>query len=71
MAKNIVVKLIKAGIRSRLFNILDQYDNTIASSIERQDLINGMSFSVDDSVTSIKVVTDNGVSKLKVIGSLH
>lgn len=69
MSKIITIKLTKASIRSRLFNIFDQSGNVIASSIDRDSLVNGMSFTVDSSVTSVKVVADNGTSKLKTIGA--
>ena len=69
MSKIITIKLTKASIRSRLFNIFDQSGNSIAISIDRDSLVNGMSFTVGSGVTSIKVVADNGTSKLKTIGA--
>lgn len=69
MSKIITIKLTKASIRSRLFNIFDQSGNTIAFSIARDSLIDGMSFTVDSSVSSVKIVADNGTSKLKTIGT--
>ena len=68
MSKIITIKLTKASIRSRLFNIFDQYGNAIASSVDRDSLVNGMSFTVDSSMSSVKIVADNGTSKLKTIG---
>ena len=69
MNKIITIKLTKASIRSRLFNIFDQLGNTIAFSIARDSLVNGMSFTVDSSVSSVKIVADNGTFKLKTIGA--
>ena len=58
MSKSIAVKLTKAGIRSKLFTITDEYGNVIKSSISKEDLINGISFTVDDNVSYIKVISE-------------
>lgn len=58
MSKIITVKLTKAGIRNKLFTVVDEYSNIIKSSISKEDLINGISFTVDDNVSYIKVISE-------------
>ena len=55
MSKTIIVKLTSSGSRSGPFNIKDQNDNIIATSVSREDLVEGKGYVVDDSVTIIKL----------------
>lgn len=55
----ITLRLKKAGSRTTVFSISDDLGNTLASNVTRQQLIDGLSFSVNDSVKVI-VVTSTG-----------
>lgn len=55
----ITLKLKKAGNRTSVFSISDDLGNTLASNVTRQQLIDGLSFSVNDSVKVI-IVTSTG-----------
>lgn len=55
----ITLKLKKAGSRTTVFSISDDLGNTLASNVTRQQLIDGLSFSVNDSVNVI-IVTSTG-----------
>lgn len=55
MAKSIFIKLTKASRRATTFSIYDGNDNLLASSVNKQLLIDGYSLEVDDSVTTIKL----------------
>lgn len=53
MAKTITIKLTKISPTVGPFTISDQFGNIIATNVSRNDLIAGISYSVDDSVTMI------------------
>ena len=53
MSKIVTVKLEKAGNRVGPFNISDNYGNVLGTDITKQQLINGVSYTVSDAVTVI------------------
>ena len=53
MSKIVTVKLEKAGNRVGPFNISDNYGNVLGTDITKQQLIDGVSYTVDDAVTVI------------------
>lgn len=54
MAKTIIIRLTKAGKRTGPFDIYDDRGNVLATDVSKKNIIDGISFSVDDSV---KVIT--------------
>ena len=71
MSKTITIKLTKAGITSRTFTILDNSGNIIDTNVPREDLINGKTYSVEDSVSGIKIQAEGNcsTSKIKNLGT--
>ena len=61
MAKTITIRLTKAGRRTSLFSISDDVGNILASDVQKQQLIDGLVFSVGDDVNVI-VVTSTGTN---------
>lgn len=59
MAKIITIKLKKAGSRTSTFSISDDRGNLLATNVSKQDLIDGMTFSVDDN-TNVIILTYTG-----------
>ncbi len=57
MSKNIVIKIKKAGNRLTLFNIVDNYGNTLATNITKKQLISGVGFTVNDNVTVVTITS--------------
>ena len=55
MSKVITIKLTKAGTKIGPFDIYDQFGNIIASNISKETLIRGISYSVDDNVSTITI----------------
>ena len=55
MAKTIIIKLTSSGPTAGPFTIIDQFGNTLATGVSKQDLISGVSFVVDDAVTVITI----------------
>ena len=53
MSKIVTIKLEKAGNRVGPFNISDNYGNVLGTDISKQQLIDGVSYTVDDAVTVI------------------
>ena len=53
MSKIVIVKLEKAGNRVGPFNISDNYGNVLGTGVTKQQLIDGVSYTVDDAVTVI------------------
>jgi hypothetical protein len=53
MSKIVTIKLEKAGNRVGPFNISDNYGNVLGTSITKQQLIDGVSYTIDDAVTVI------------------
>ena len=57
MSKIISIKLTKFGPNSGPFDIYDQFGNVIAKGVSKKTLINGISYTVDDSVTLIELIS--------------
>jgi hypothetical protein len=53
MSKIVTVKLEKAGNRVGPFNISDNYGNVLGTGVTKQQLIDGVSYTVSDAVTVI------------------
>lgn len=53
MAKTITIKITKAGSRTSTFSISDDRGNVLATDVPKENLINGISFSVEDEVKTI------------------
>jgi hypothetical protein len=54
MAKTIIIKLTSSGPNTGPFTITDEFGNIIATDVSKEDLINGVSYSVGDNV---KIIT--------------
>lgn len=61
MAKTITIKLKKSGNRVTRFSISDDLGNTLATDVTRQQLIDGVSYSVSDGVNNI-IITSTGTN---------
>ena len=61
MAKTILIRIKKAGNRTSVFTLRDNYGNTLATNIPKEDLIQGKAFSVEDNV-SVIIVTYTGIN---------
>lgn len=59
MAKVITIKLKRAGNRVNIFSISDNLGNILSTDTSKEDLIKGVSFEVEDSV-SVIIVTQMG-----------
>lgn len=59
MSKTITIRLKKAGTRVTTFSVSDDMGNVLATDVHKQQLIDGLSFIVEDSVKVI-VVTSTG-----------
>lgn len=55
MAKNIFIKLIKASIKSGPFSITTNTGIVLDNNLSRKDIIDGVSFSVENNVISIRI----------------
>jgi len=53
MSKIVTIKLEKAGNRVGPFNISDNYGNVLGTGVTKQQLIDGVSYTIDDAVTVI------------------
>ena len=53
MSKNIVIRIKKAGNRVSSFSIKDDKGNILATNVTKQSLIDGVSYTVDNSVSTI------------------
>ena len=72
MSKIIVIKLIEGGEGLGLFNLSDTLGNIIAKDITMNELIKGMSLTVDDDLSQI-VIESTGkckFTKIKTIGTV-
>ena len=65
MSKTIIVKLKKAGNRTGPFTISDNYGNVLGTDLTKQDLIDGVTYSVDDNV-SVIIVESTGKCKVRL-----
>lgn len=70
MAKVVYIKLTKIGNSLENFNIYDQFDNLIAGDVSVKTLMDGIGYTVDDSVSFIKLVSTGACAyeKIKEIG---
>ncbi|NBW33802.1 MAG: hypothetical protein EBR30_01960 [Cytophagia bacterium] len=59
MSKAIVIKLTKAGSRLSTFSISDDIGNVLATDVTKQQLIDGISLVVEDSV-KVVIITSTG-----------
>ncbi len=50
MSKNIVIRLKKAGNRTSVFSIQDNYGNTLVSTITKEKLVKGINLTIEDNV---------------------
>lgn len=55
MAKTVVIRITKSGSRLGVFSLFDDRGNTLAIDVTKDDLIDGFTVSVDDSVQVIVV----------------
>ena len=55
MAKTIIIKLTSSGPTAGPFTISDEFGNIIATNVSKDDLISGVSYSVDDAVTMVTI----------------
>lgn len=67
MSKNIYIKLTRAGIKAGPFTIMDQFGNIIANDIDRKSLVCGVSYSVEDNVDMVTLVSNGTCSITKTI----
>ena len=65
MSKVIIVKLKRAGNRTGPFTISDNYGNVLGTDLTKQDLINGITYSVDNNV-SVIIIESTGKCKVRV-----
>lgn len=66
MLKVISIKLTKVGKSSGPFCIYDQYGVLIAKDVSRKTLMEGVSYTVDDSVTMLRLVSTGACQMEKV-----
>lgn len=57
MSKIVYIKLTQTGPTSGPFDIYDQSNNLIVTGVTRRELIDGVSYTVADSVTAIRMVS--------------
>ena len=55
MAKTVVIRITKSGSRLGVFSLFDDRGNTLATDVSKENLIDGYTVSVDDSVQVIVV----------------
>jgi hypothetical protein len=53
MSKSVIIKLTRAGVRTGPFNISDNFGNVLGEGVTKQDLIDGVTYLVDDDVSVI------------------
>ena len=62
MSQIVYIKLTQTGPTSGPFDIYDQSGNIIATDVSRRGLIDGVSYTVADSVTAIRMAS-TGICK--------
>jgi hypothetical protein len=67
MAKTIIIRIKKAGRRPTSFNIYDDVGTLLGENVPTKDIINGVSYSVNDSVNVIVVEMFSGTCLVKTI----
>lgn len=72
MSKTITIKLTRASANSGPFTVTDEFNNVVATDVTRDVLIQGISYTVDSSVTMITLTStgDCGVSKTVRVDTL-
>ncbi len=68
MSKTISIKLTKISPNIGPFNIYDQLGNVIAEGVEREDLVLGKHYIVDDSVSMVRLSSTGTCTYEKIIG---
>ena len=66
MSKTVIIRLTCSGGRTGPFNITDVEGNVLGSNITKQNLIDGYTISVDDSIESV-IITSAGKCKTSFI----
>lgn len=67
MTKNIIIKLTSSSSKAGPFQIKDQNGNIIADSVEKSELASGISYTVDASVTSVKLINLGSCNREKTM----
>jgi hypothetical protein len=67
MAKTIIIRIKKVGRRPTSFNIYDDVGTLLGENVSTKDIINGVSYSVEDSVNVIVVKMFSGDCIIKTI----
>ena len=67
MLKTIYIKLIRVSPSAGPFNIFDQFGNNIAQNVSRNDLISGMGYVVDETVSFIRLISSGDCTVSKVM----
>jgi hypothetical protein len=67
MSKTVIIKLEKAGNRTGPFTISDNYGNVLGTNITKQDLIDGVSYTIADEVS---VIVLQSTGKCKTVKTL-
>lgn len=57
MSKTIIIRLKKAGNRTSVFSIQDSMGATLASSVTKKQLIDGMAFTIDDNIVFVTITS--------------
>jgi len=65
MTKIITIKLVQTGPTAGPFNISDIYGNIIAENVPKKDLIRGVSYKVDNSITAV-ILTSVGRCNISI-----
>jgi hypothetical protein len=65
MTKTITIKLVQTGPTAGPFNISDIYGNIIAENVPKKDLIRGVSYKVDNSITAV-ILTSVGRCNISI-----
>lgn len=70
MTKIITIKLVQTGPTAGPFNISDVYGNIIAENVSKKDLIRGVNYIVDNSITAV-VLTSVGKCNASITVQLN
>jgi len=65
MTKTITIKLVQTGPTAGPFNISDIYGNVIAENVSKKDLIRGVNYIVDNSITAV-ILTSVGRCNISI-----
>jgi hypothetical protein len=67
MLRNVYIKLTKVNPSQGPFNIYDQWGGLIAENVSRKDLIYGVGYLIDTSITMIKLVSVGECEREKIM----